>query len=34
MLEGVKPGNGEEEDREEREGERIKGKKPAYRFTI
>ena len=35
ILEEVKLGNREEEDREEeREGERIKGKKPAYRFII
>ena len=35
ILEEVKPGNREEEDGEEkREGERIKGKKLAYRFII
>ena len=35
MLEEVKLGNREEEDREEeREGGRIKGKKLAYRFII
>lgn len=35
ILEEIKPGNREEEDKKkEKEGERIKGKKLAYKFII